>query len=144
MSPLRDRIFVDSNLLFSAALGGLVAEDLRQLRRLPGVGFVTSLYAWGEAERALENFRAGSAVGLVAVRTLVQTVDEPPRGWTCSVELADSDDLPIFGAAVAADSDFLVTGDRRHFGHLFGHQVEGVTIVDLTGLREALQAEREG
>jgi hypothetical protein len=44
-------------------------------------------------------------------------------------------DVPILAAA-AAGADLLITGDRRHFGHLFGRTLEGVTVL---GLAEALR-----
>jgi uncharacterized protein len=38
-------------------------------------------------------------------------------------------DAPILAAAVAARAPLLVTGDRTHFGHLFGRSLRGVTVV---------------
>ena len=38
-------------------------------------------------------------------------------------------DAPILAAAVHAQADFLVTGDRRDFGHLFGLTLRGVKVV---------------
>ncbi|HMU50769.1 MAG TPA: hypothetical protein PKA13_13420 [Geminicoccaceae bacterium] len=50
-------------------------------------------------------------------------------------------DAPILAAAVAAAADLLVTGDRRHFGGLFGRTVHGVRILSLAdGLAELLAA----
>lgn len=37
---------------------------------------------------------------------------------------------PVMAAAVEADSDILVTGDRRDFGHLYGKTVEGVLVLN--------------
>lgn len=37
-------------------------------------------------------------------------------------------DLPILRAAVASSATRLVTGDRKHFGHLFGQTVAGVLL----------------
>jgi hypothetical protein len=38
-------------------------------------------------------------------------------------------DAPILGAAVRARADMLVTGDVRHFGHLYDDTVGGAKIV---------------
>lgn len=38
-------------------------------------------------------------------------------------------DAPVLGAAVRSGADYLVTGDARHFGHLFGASVGGVRIL---------------
>jgi predicted nucleic acid-binding protein len=40
-------------------------------------------------------------------------------------------DAPVLAAAVQSRSEFLVTGDRTHFGHLFGHALRGVSVVTL-------------
>ena len=40
----------------------------------------------------------------------------------------DDKDRPILVAAINLDCRALVTGDRTHFGHLFGKAVQGVTI----------------
>ena len=38
-------------------------------------------------------------------------------------------DAPILGAAVQARADMLVTGDARHFGHLYDDTVGRIKIV---------------
>jgi hypothetical protein len=38
-------------------------------------------------------------------------------------------DAPILAAAVGARVDLLVTGDRKHFGHLYGTIRRGVEVV---------------
>lgn len=55
--------------------------------------------------------------------------------WAQRHGLPDND-APILAAAAAAGTDLLVTGDRRHFGHLYGKTTGGIRIV---GLREALR-----
>lgn len=44
-------------------------------------------------------------------------------------------DAPILAAAVAAQADILVTGDRTHFGHLYGKVIGGLRVLTL---RDAL------
>ena len=56
--------------------------------------------------------------------------------WAAGLGLPEND-APILAAAAAAGADLLVTGDRRHFGHLYGKTIGRVRIVTL---REALKA----
>jgi hypothetical protein len=48
-----------------------------------------------------------------------------------------SKDAPILAAAAACCADWLATGDRRDFGHLFGQRALGVLLL---APREALAA----
>jgi predicted nucleic acid-binding protein len=38
-------------------------------------------------------------------------------------------DQPILCGAVAGEAEYLLTGDKKDFGHLFGKSVGGVTVV---------------
>jgi predicted nucleic acid-binding protein len=40
-------------------------------------------------------------------------------------------DAPILAAACVAEVDILVTGDRTHFGHLYGETVGGLRVLTL-------------
>lgn len=53
---------------------------------------------------------------------------QPDARLPDGVELA-AKDTPILLAALAAGASHLLTGDRRHFGHLFGKSVGGVKIL---------------
>jgi hypothetical protein len=50
-------------------------------------------------------------------------------------------DRPVLAAAVRHGCQALVTGDRRHFGPLFGETLQGVTIYSPRSLAEALLPE---
>ena len=41
----------------------------------------------------------------------------------------DPKDQPIVLAAIHARADYLLTGDARHFGHLYGKRIEGVLVL---------------
>ena len=47
-----------------------------------------------------------------------------------AVELAEKD-RPILCGAIAAHADYLLTGDKKDFGHLYGNTVRGVKIVSV-------------
>jgi len=41
----------------------------------------------------------------------------------------DSKDRPILLAAIHGKADFLLTGDARHFEHLYGKRIESVLVL---------------
>jgi predicted nucleic acid-binding protein len=51
------------------------------------------------------------------------TTTELPFG----VSLVEKD-APVLLAAISARADILVSGDKRHFNHLFGKTIEGVRV----------------
>jgi len=123
-----DRLFLDANVLFSAAY----REDagVRRLWRLSETGLVTSVYAAEEARRnlSIEEQRADldALLGAVRVSNLLADLAEHPGIEGSGLP---EKDLPILRAAVAANATRLITGDRRHFGHLLGKTVAGVLVV---------------
>lgn len=50
-------------------------------------------------------------------------------------------DVPILAAALAADANMLVTGDHRHFGHLFGRAIRNTSVMRLADTLETLLSE---
>lgn len=132
------RLFLDANVLFSAAYSpsGRAAALLR-LARAGHCRLVTSRHAIEEATRNLTLKAPGRAAELTAVRDAVETAAEAaPKvvSWAAASGLPECD-APVLAAAVTARADLLVTGDRRHFGRLFGERVGGVEVVTL---RDAL------
>lgn len=124
-----DRVFLDSNVLFSASYcRGAIESGIRQLPDLPGVESVTSAYALVEAGRNLptEEQRTRLAELAVSIR-LVPDVTGAGLDLT-GVALPDKD-VPILLAAIHARATHLVTGDRMHFGPLYGRVIGGVMIV---------------
>jgi hypothetical protein len=72
---------------------------------------------------------------------LLEQVTRVPEGGPGLVAWAErrglpENDAPILAAAAATGTDLLVTGDRRHFGHLYGDTTGGIRVVTL---REALR-----
>lgn len=58
------------------------------------------------------------------------SIIEAPRGLVLpqSVRM-DPKDQPILLAAIHSRATYLLTGDARHFGHLYGDRVEGVMVL---------------
>jgi len=118
-------IFLDANILFSAAQPGspahqfvIVLSKNASLTTHPGV--------WEEAERNLEEKRPQWLPGLVEISRMVARKN---RMAVCPEVGLPPKDQPVLGAAIAIRADRLVTGDRAHFGPLYGKTVEGVLIV---------------
>jgi predicted nucleic acid-binding protein len=120
-----DVLFLDANVLFSAAYSP--DSPLRVFWRLEGVELVTSAYAAEEARRNLTEVgrraRLEDLLSAVRIVSQITPVLLPP-----DVNLPEKD-LPILIGAIAAGATHLVTGDRRHFGALYGRTIMGVTVV---------------
>jgi predicted nucleic acid-binding protein len=123
-----DRVFLDANVLFS--VGYLDRSRLRELWGLAGVKLVTSGFALEEARRNLLVYRSEGVPELDRLAEKVAVVPEAPEALAGSseVDLAEKD-RPILGAAVAAGCTHLLTGDKRHFGPLYGRRVQGVLVL---------------
>ena len=121
---MADRVFLDANILFSAAFRP--NAPMRVLWQLSGVRLLTCSYAVNEAERHL-----ATAEQKAALRELLAsvTVVEPPPIALASPGLeVHQKDLPIVLAAIHAQATHLLTGDQRHFGRYYGHRIAGVLV----------------
>lgn len=125
------RIFLDANVLFSAAhkpesaQGLLIEFAWRQL-----IQAVSSDYAFGEAERNLALKSKHSQPAWASLRQSVGACSPPDHEtlrWANGIIAAK--DAPILACAVRAKVDWLVTGDRRDFGSLFGTTQRGVLVM---------------
>lgn len=118
------RIFLDANVLFSAAY----REDAGLLRlwEVRGATLLTSADAAEEVRRNLDSAGARSRRNeLLAGTELVP--EAPTELLPARLRLADKDQ-PILRAVIAARADRLLTGDLQDFGSLFGKRVRGVLI----------------
>ena len=128
------RLFLDANVLFSAAHSG--AGRAQALVRLAEAGYCTllsSAHALEEATRNLQRKSRDFEERLAHMTQQTEIVAEAPRGV---VGLAAGSglsmkDAPILAAAVHAAAEYLVTGDQRDFGPLFGSTLRGVKVIRL-------------
>lgn len=123
-----DRLFLDANVLFSAAY--LPASPLRRLWELDAAELLTSGYA------AAESYRNLSAKRPQQLTDLARLLDQVRLVWDAVGPLSPSvashlpaKDRPILQAAIAARVTHLLTGDKQHFGSLFGQSVLGVLVL---------------
>ncbi len=129
-------IFLDANVLFSASnTQSSLCLFLHYLRLRATL--LTSFYVENEAARNIARKRPqwekGYAELMQHVALVADSMLEEP------VHLSEKD-RPVLGAAVAARCHYLLTGDKRDFGHLYGKIVGGVEIVSYSMLAQRIDS----
>lgn len=120
-----DRVFLDANVLFSAAYrvdSALVA--LWTPAR--AINVCSSQYAIEEARRNMEDSDARERLEKLIAG--VEMVPEVATGRVPTGITLPEKDRPILLAAIATGATHLLTGDRAHFGSYFGRQIGGVLV----------------
>src|SRR5215470_17113877 len=115
-----DRVFLDANVLFSAAYqpnAGLV-----RLWKLRKVTLCSSRYALEEARINLADETQKERLSRLAIR--LEFFDAATQHLPRGIALPDKD-VPILLAAIEARATHLLTGDMRHFGAYFGKKIGG-------------------
>ena len=128
--PAQLRIFLDANVLFSAAHSDGAVRRLLYLLHADGHMLVADAYVAAEAQRNLAAKAGADALayleallsrikvnGVAAQATLTPVADWLP-----------AKDRPVLHAAIACRCQALVTGDSTHFGAGYGKSFDGVTI----------------
>ncbi|MEX2499864.1 MAG: PIN domain-containing protein [Wenzhouxiangellaceae bacterium] len=137
------RVFLDANILFSAAWKiGADAALLFDLAEAGDAHLTTSRLALEEARRNILRKRPARQPMLERFARRVSLGKEPLPSHLAVARghgLPDKD-VPILAAAIAQGANLLVTGDRRDFGHLYGANPGGVEVVGLVGAIERLLA----
>ncbi|MBA3775324.1 MAG: PIN domain-containing protein [Betaproteobacteria bacterium] len=133
------RIFLDANVLFSAAKSDGAVRELLALLDEAGHECWVDGYVIEEARR---NLVAKAPAGIAVLDRLL------PRMTTARTQPSDAaleaslplpaKDRPVLAAAIRQGCATLVTGDRKHFGALYGRTIHGVTIHSPRSLSEAL------
>lgn len=135
------RIFLDANVLFSAA------KSDGAVRRLPDRLSEAGHECWADgfvAEEARRNLAAKFPDGLPVLDTLLSRlrtgpIQPPDPALEDALPLPEKD-RPVLAAAIRHGCEALVTGDRTHFGRLYGKAIHGVTIRSPRSIAEALLA----
>jgi predicted nucleic acid-binding protein len=122
-----DRVFLDANVLYSAAY--LERSGLARLWTLDGVEPLSSGYAIEEARRNLAMDRAVALPRFNRLVTALSIVNAPQGLQLPKNILLDAKDQPILMSAIHGKAHYLLTGDARHFGHLYGKRIEGVMVL---------------
>ncbi|TVQ32634.1 MAG: PIN domain-containing protein [Phycisphaeraceae bacterium] len=121
-----ERVFLDANVMFSAAW----SEDngLLMLWTLSRVELITSLYAVNEARRNLIDREKRERLGRLLREVQIHEDPVQHERLFSDVELPEKDQ-PILAAAIDAGATHLLTGDKTHFGALYGLTIEGVLVL---------------
>ena len=133
------RVFLDANVLFSAAKSDGAVRALLRLLVDGGHECRVDDYVVTEARRnlgmkgaeaiaAFEALLAYFKFGLMARRLHDST----------HLEWLPEKDRPVLSAAMRLQCDALVTGDRTHFGAAYGKVIGGVTIHSPRSMADAL------
>jgi predicted nucleic acid-binding protein len=124
LPPLR--VYLDSNVLFSAAYDP--QSPFLNFWKLRDISPVISQYVVGEVSRnvRLPHLRARFETLLAKTQFFS---DADGRFIPSHIVLVEKD-RPILAASIAASLDYLVTGDKNHFAHLYNTAVSGVHILD--------------
>lgn len=105
------------------------SSGLARLWQLDDTELLSSDYAVEEARRNLALDWAPALARLrrlTAALTIVKLPQIPKLPPNLRI---DSKDRPILLAAIYGKADYLLTGDARHFGHLYGRRIEGVMVL---------------
>lgn len=123
------RVFLDANVLFSAAKSDGAVRRLLALLVKRRHRLCVDPYVVEEARRNLAaKFPVGVALleellpGMESVATIARSEDGRNHG------LPDKD-RPVMAAAISGRCQVLLTGDKTHFGPLYGREVEGVQVL---------------
>lgn len=138
------RVFLDANILFSAAKSDGAIRELLSILSRRGDKLCADPYVIEEARRNLAAKSPGSAAVL---ETLMNTIETIPMA-AASPDLATyglpEKDRPVLVAAIRGRCSILLTGDRTHFGQLYGKRIQGVDVLSPAQLGERLTRKHSG
>ena len=133
------RIFLDANILFSAARADGAVRKLLALTEAAGHELWANAYVFEEARR---NLAAKTPSGLPVLNAMAGRIKIGGMSADNSllpdmVNLPEKD-RPVLAAAIRHHCDILVTGDRTHFGQLYGKTIQGVSVLSPAMLAETV------
>ena len=126
------RVFLDANVLFSAA--HRETGSVRAFFDLANAGactLVSSPHAVEEARRNVAAKHPDRVSGLEQLLGQIEACPEPGKAtiaWAAATGLPPKD-APILAAAIEARCQILATGDRSDFGALFGRRMRGTVVM---------------
>jgi predicted nucleic acid-binding protein len=133
------RVFLDANILFSAAKSDGAVRALLRLLEEQGHECWADAYVVEEARR---NLAAKGAQALAVLEALLPHLHVAPasRGGAFAGTLAwlPEKDRPVLASAIRLGCDALVTGDRLHFGDRDGQSFDGLAVHSPRSLAECL------
>lgn len=131
----RIRLFLDANVLISAAWKD--GSKVTRLWRIANVELVTSDYVLTECRRNLRFREQQDRLSRLLLTVRILEFSGAPALEPSP--LLPEKDQHVLAAAILTRADFLVTGDRKHFGALFGATVFGLRIEPPARFPEVLE-----
>lgn len=139
------RIFLDANILFSAAKSSGAVRQLLHDLHAEGHVLAADAYVAAEAQRNIATKSTDEAMHYL--QALLSRIDvsavKCESDTRSAADWLPEKDRPVLLAAIASHCDVLVTGDRTHFGLGYGRTFEGVKVVSPAQLALALWGERQ-
>ena len=134
------RIFLDANILFSAAKSAGAVHELLEMLASRNHVLCADEYVVMEARRNLSV--KGSTESLHRLDDVLARIELSPAKIgafdTSLIAWLPEKDRPVLAAAIRLRCDALVTGDVTHFGAGFGKSFAGVAIYSPRLLAEAV------
>ena len=132
------RVFLDANILFSAAKSNGAIRRLVELLLSGGHVVVVNDFVIVEARRNLERKAAEALTGLDDLLRRCEIAAVPVRLASEMSSWLPDKDRPVLESAIATRCEALVTGDRAHFAIGYGRKYGGVTVYSASGLAERI------
>ncbi len=129
------RLYLDSNIAFSAALKDGAIRRLLNDCLDNGHVLVMDGYIWEEVRRNMIVYCSSSLkyphylTTKVELHGTASSIGPEHAQTEYSLREIPRKDKPVIAAAAALGCDMLITGDRTHFGRFFGKHLLGVEIV---------------
>lgn len=144
------RVFLDANILFSAAYtpgkGSSLIFSAGKARQ--DITLLTSKFAVGEAFKNLaENPKSppGWPFNLQAIVADTSLSSHPPAWLMLQLakKVQSQGDLSILAGAVHVGADWLATGNSKCFGHLYNTKVRGVLVLRTRAVLDRIRPQLE-
>jgi len=133
------RVFLDANILFSAAKSNGAIRQLIEILLARGHECWVDDYVLVEARRNLRGKFPDAVPVLEALVPLLHSgMAASPTVAVADLAWLPEKDRPVLLSAIRLGCDALVTGDQRHFGAGYGKTFSGVTIHSARSLAEAI------
>jgi hypothetical protein len=133
------RIFLDANILFSAAKTNGAVRRLLDRPLAAGHECWADDYVIAEARRNLGSKGPEALSAFEAMLPGLRIAQgQALERWPETLAWLPEKDRPVLAAAMRLKCQALVTGDRTHFGAGFGKIFSGVTLHSPRSLAEAL------